>query len=108
MNMSAEVVLVMSTFPNVEVARAVAQELVQNQFVACVNILPKCESVYRWEEEIVTEDETLVLMKTTNKAVKQVVDFLNVNHPYSLPEVVGISLEALSSRYREWVVNSVV
>ena len=75
MNMSAEVVLVMSTFPNVEVARAVAQELVQNQFVACVNILPKCESVYRWEEEIVTEDETLALMKTTNNAVKQVVDF---------------------------------
>ena len=108
MNMSAEVVVVMSTFPNVEVARAVARELVQNQFVACVNILPKCESVYRWQDEVVTEDETVVLMKTTKKAVKHVVDFLNINHPYSLPEIVGINVEALSSRYREWVVNSVV
>ena len=108
MNMSAEVVLVMSTFPNVEAARAVAQALVQNQFVACANILPKCESVYRWQQEVVMEDETLVLMKTTKKAVKQTVDFLNINHPYSLPEVVGINLEALSPRYREWVVNSVV
>jgi uncharacterized protein involved in tolerance to divalent cations len=47
-------------------------------------------------------------MKTTKKAVKHVVDFLNINHPYSLPEIVGINVEALSSRYREWVVNSVV
>jgi periplasmic divalent cation tolerance protein len=59
--MSDEVVLVFSTFPDLETARRIARELVTENFAACANIIPQIESIYRWKGKIEQGDETLVL-----------------------------------------------
>jgi periplasmic divalent cation tolerance protein len=50
--MSDEVVLAFSTFPDVETARRIARELVTGNFAACANVIPKVESIYRWQGKI--------------------------------------------------------
>ena len=50
--MSDEVVLAFSTFPDVKTARRIARELVTENFAACANVIPKIESIYRWQGKI--------------------------------------------------------
>ena len=40
-------------------------ELVEERLAACVNRVA-CDSVYRWEGEVVTDDEVVLLAKTTD------------------------------------------
>jgi periplasmic divalent cation tolerance protein len=57
--------LVLTTCGSLEEARGIAHALVERQLAACVNIVPQIESVYRWQGEIETATEWLLVIKTT-------------------------------------------
>ncbi len=63
--MADEVLLVLSTFPDVATARRIGRQLVEEKCAACANILPQVESIYWWEQKVETAHETLVFFKTT-------------------------------------------
>ena len=47
-----------------EEAKLIGKILVQEKLCACVNILPKMESIYFWEGKIVEDKEVVLLIKT--------------------------------------------
>src|SRR5437762_101790 len=57
--MAAEVLLVLSTFPDVEIARRICRQLVEEHCAACANIIPQVESIYWWKEKVESGGETL-------------------------------------------------
>jgi periplasmic divalent cation tolerance protein len=104
--MSDEVVLAFSTFPNVETARRIARELVAENFAACANVIPKIESIYRWQGKIEQGDETLVLFKTTATRFSAFEEKLKSLHPYDVPEVISCKIEAGLPEYLRWVTEN--
>ena len=50
--MNQETLLACSTFPEIETARRIAQQLVTENLAACANIIPAVESIYRWQDKI--------------------------------------------------------
>jgi periplasmic divalent cation tolerance protein len=104
--MSDEVVLAFSTFPDVETARRIARELVAENFAACANVIPKIESIYRWQGKIEQGDETLVLFKTTAARFAAFEEKLKSLHPYDVPEVISCKIEAGLSEYLRWVTEN--
>ncbi|MFA7488527.1 MAG: divalent-cation tolerance protein CutA, partial [Lysobacteraceae bacterium] len=56
--------LVLCTCPTREVAAGLARSLVEQRLAACVNLLPGVQSVYRWQGNIETSEEVLMLIKT--------------------------------------------
>ena len=105
--MSDEVVLVFSTFPDVETARRIARELVTETFAACANVIPKIESIYRWEGKIEQGDETLVLFKTTAARFAAFEEKLKSLHPYDVPEIICTPIAGGWAPYLDWVRQSV-
>ena len=57
--------LVMTTMPDVQSARALAGALVEGRLAACVSIQSGCESFYRWNGAVEQAHEVPVLIKTT-------------------------------------------
>jgi periplasmic divalent cation tolerance protein len=104
--MSDEVVLAFSTFPDVETARRIARELVAENFAACANVIPKIESIYRWQGKIEQGDETLVLFKTTATRFSAFEEKLKSLHPYDVPEVISCKIEAGLPEYLRWVTEN--
>ena len=99
--------LVLTTCGSLEEARGIAQTLVERQLAACVNIAPKIESVYRWQGEVETATEWLLLIKTTAKAFERLREALTELHSYELPECIEIAIENGSAPYLDWIGESV-
>src|SRR5437762_6911493 len=104
--MTDEVLLVLSTFPDLATARRLARQLVGERCAACANILPPVESIYWWEEKVESGGEALVLFKTTRDRYSTLETTLRKLHPYEVPEIIAVSLEHGLSEYLEWVAQS--
>ena len=56
--------IILTTCPDEETARRIAENLVGAGLAACVNILPAVQSVYRWRGNIETDEVWLLLIKS--------------------------------------------
>jgi periplasmic divalent cation tolerance protein len=80
---------------------------VERQLAACVNIVPQIESVYRWQGEVETAAEWLLVIKTTQDAFERLREALSKLHSYELPECIEIAIEDGTAAYLDWIGESV-
>jgi periplasmic divalent cation tolerance protein len=105
--MTAAKKIVLTTAGSRDEAQQIAHALVERRLAACVNIVGPIESVYRWEDEIESAEEWLLLVKTTAAAFESVRDAIHELHSYALPECVEIPIEAGSAAYLKWIEENV-
>jgi periplasmic divalent cation tolerance protein len=98
-----DVLLVLSTFPEAEMAERVAAEVVGAKLAACANILPALKSIYRWQDEVQKATETLVLFKTTTARFPDLQATLRAAHPYEVPEIICLPIADGLPEYLKWV-----
>jgi periplasmic divalent cation tolerance protein len=99
--------IVLTTIGSKESAEKLAQQLVERRLVACVNIVGPIRSVYRWKERIESEEEYLLLLKTTAERAAQLQAAFEELHPYELPERVELAIEGGSEPYLAWLAAGV-
>lgn len=99
--------LVLCTAPSAEVAAGLARALVEARLAACGNMLPGVRSIYRWEGKVEDEAEVLLLLKTSRERFPALRDELLRRHPYQVPEVLALPVEAGSAAYLEWLAGAV-
>jgi len=104
--MAAEILLALSTFPDVETARRISNQLVTEKFAACANILPAIESIYRWKENIETGSEILVLFKLSEHRQSAFQEKLRSLHPYEVPEIIFVPVSTGLPEYVRWVADN--
>jgi periplasmic divalent cation tolerance protein len=102
-----EVVVVLVTGPDAEALEALAAQIVDEGLAACVNLIPRVRSVYRWDGEVHHDDETLAVLKTTRPAIGALRDRVHELHPYVIPEFLVLPVETGSDAYLGWVGSSV-
>jgi periplasmic divalent cation tolerance protein len=101
--MAGEVLLVLSTFPDVATARRIGRQLVEEHCAACANILSPVESIYWWEKKVENANEALVLFKTTADRYPALEMTLRRLHPYEVPEIIALPIERGVPEYLGWV-----
>jgi periplasmic divalent cation tolerance protein len=77
-------------------------ELLNQRLIACANVIDNVQSMYCWKNKITTDSETMVMMKTTKKKIKEIKKFFLVNHPYVTPELIVLDIQA-EQKYLEWL-----
>ena len=76
------------TIGSVDEAQKIAHALVEEKLAACVHIIPKIESVYRWKGKIEEANESVLLVKTTEKHVERTIQTIRNLHSYEVPEIL--------------------
>ncbi len=79
----------------------IARLLVEEHFVACVNLYP-IQSVYFWKGEVQFDAEVTLMMKVSTEGVERLKHRLCELHPYELPEFVVLDVDNEAS-LREYV-----
>jgi periplasmic divalent cation tolerance protein len=95
--------VVFITTPTADVAAQIARALVEERLAACGNVVPGLRSIYRWEGEIHDDAEALLVLKTTRARFEALRERALALHPYEVPEVIALPIEAGSAPYLEWI-----
>jgi len=98
--------IVLSTAGSEEEARKIAHYLVERQLAACVNMVPRMESIYRWQGRVESSEEWLMLIKTSADQFPAVRDAIRELHSYELPECIAVAIEDGSAEYLDWLGDS--
>jgi periplasmic divalent cation tolerance protein len=100
------VIVVLVTAPSLEKGREIARSLVDESLVACVNLLPGIESIYRWEGKRCEESEVLLIAKTRDGLWEPVKTRIRELHPYQTPEILSFATLGGLEDYLDWVRKS--
>lgn len=87
-------------------AEALARALVEQQLAACVSVLPGMLSVYRWQGTVEQASEALLLIKHPAQDFAALKDAVLRLHPYELPELLMVSVDAGHRPYLDWVLSA--
>ena len=104
---ASEYLLVLMTTGTIEEAKTIARALVDARLAACVNILPRITSVFRWQDEVEEQGESLLLAKTLKGRFHNLCETVQTLHSYDVPEIIATSLERGDAAYLKWVSESV-
>ncbi len=98
-----QLLLVMTSLPDGDVAKALAKRLIDAHLAACVQIQSGVQSIYRWEGRLCEEQEAVLVAKTTAEQWPAISAFIKQNHPYDVPEIIGQSIAHCNDAYAQWV-----
>jgi periplasmic divalent cation tolerance protein len=104
--MGDEIAIAFCTFPDADVARRIAREIVNLELAACGNVIPQIHSVYRWQGKIETADEALAIFKLPARRYVEFEGKLRSLHPYDVPEIISCRIDQGLPEYLRWVIDS--
>ena len=101
--------LVYITTKNRNEALTIGKKIVEEQLAACANVIDGMESIYRWEGEIVTDKEAILILKTTYSNVSRLTKRVKELHSYDVPCIISINLaeQEGNTAYLDWLRSEV-
>ena len=101
-----KIVLLFVACANASEAKRIARQLVRKRLAACVNVVPRVESVYRWKGKTEEESEALLLVKTTEARAAAAAVEIKRLQSYELPSIERLEA-SVDSEVAEWFNESV-
>jgi len=99
----SERLVVLMTAGSREEADKIAHALVSELLAACVNVLPRITSVYRWQGKIHSDQEWLLIAKSHSDALDDLVRRVQALHSYDVPEIIALPVIGGSEAYLRWI-----
>ncbi len=96
-------VVAYTTCADPEEAEKIARHLIEERLAACVSVVPAVKSYYRWKGSIESDDEILLMIKTSRDLVDALRQQLEKLHSYDLPELIVTPIVDGSPNYLAWL-----
>jgi periplasmic divalent cation tolerance protein len=100
---ASEYLVVFVTAATVEEAERIAQALVGERLAACVSVVPNVGSCYRWQGELCTDQEALLIIKTRAALFDAVAAKVRQLHSYQVPEILALPVSRGAESYLRWL-----
>lgn len=101
-----EYCIVLVTTGNRQQAEIIAKELISAKLAACVTLLP-VHSIYTWQNEIHSDDEWQLFIKTKFTQFDELETTIKKLHSYETPEIIALPILAGSAPYLNWISENV-
>lgn len=95
------------TSSSLDEARKVARYLVQERHVACAQIVPWIESIYMWNNQMETTQESKIVFKSSIEKYEKIKEIIKENTKYEIPEITYVNVDGANEEYLEWLKESI-
>ena len=99
-------IVVFTSVGSEQQALTIAEELVQQELVAAVNVLPTMRSIYRFKGRVFDDEENLLVIKTTANLFEEVSTVILQMHTYEVPEIISVKVENCSDDVLKWILQN--
>ena len=86
-------------------AKKFGRAIVEKRLAACVNIIPQIDSYFWWNDEVQSDQESLMILKTTEAKIDALIKFVKENHPYDIPEIITLPVAEGLPDYINWIID---
>lgn len=95
--------LIYVTTKDKEEARTIGRHLVQSHMAACVNIFDHMNSMYYWEDTFQDDQEAVLIAKTTEARMPEVIEAIRQRHSYDCPCIVSFPIADGNPAFLQWI-----
>ncbi len=81
----------------------IGETLVEEQLVACANVLGRTTSIFRWEGKVQRELEVALILKTRSELVPEATARVKALHGYTVPCVVAVPITGGNVDFLNWI-----
>ena len=103
MTKETDKIVVLITTSSEEEAHEIAESLVNRRKAACVNIVPRVDSLFWWKGKLDSARESLLLVKTKASLFPEIISLVKEIHSYEVPEIIALPIIAGSEDYLKWL-----
>lgn len=96
-------VLVYITAANIDETEALAEVLVKERLAACANVVGRVKSIYWWKGVLERDEESMIILKTREDRLDDLIKRVKQLHSYENPEIVAVPILKGSSEYLNWI-----
>ena len=96
-------IVVLSTCGTEQEAESLARQLVEKRLAACVNVIHRMKSYYRWQGVMETAEECLLVIKSSRERFEALRAALETAHSYEVPEVLALPVVDGAANYLNWI-----
>lgn len=89
--------------PNPDAAEQLARELLNRRLVACANLIDRMTSLYWWDGEIRRDSETVLILKTREEQLSELIETVRKLHAYHCPCVAAWPISAGNPDFLRWI-----
>ena len=100
-------IIVKTTCGSQDEAKYIANILVKERLCACVQ-LNEIESIYFWKDEICSDNETLLSIKTKKELFSKVQSRILELHSYDVPQIIEIEISNISEDYLKFIKENTI
>ncbi len=100
-------IVVLITTSGEEEAHSIAGLLLNQRKVACVNIVPRVDSLFWWQGKPDSARESLLIVKTKASLLPEIVSLVKQAHSYEVPEIIGLPIIGGNEDYLKWLDSEV-
>ena len=86
-------------------AKKIGQAVVEARLAACANIIDKMGSVYWWQGKMEQGVEAVLILKTKENLVSELIEKVKSLHSYECPCIVSLPIVDGNKAYLDWLEN---
>ena len=96
-------IVILITTGSEEEAHRIADQLLNQRKAACVNIVPRVDSLFWWQGKLDSAQESLLVIKTKTSKLKEITELVKKVHSYEVPEVIALPIVGGNEDYLKWL-----
>jgi periplasmic divalent cation tolerance protein len=104
---SSPYIVLFITTATAEEAQRISRVLLEQKKVACVNIVPKVNSLFWWQDKLDSAEESLLIVKTKASLLSEIVSLVKEIHSYDIPELIALPIIGGNQDYLDWIQKEV-
>lgn len=91
------------TSGSIDEARKISRYLVEARLVACAQITPWIESIFMWNNQMDTQQESKIIFKACLEHYEKIKTVIQENCSYEVPEITYTFIDGGNQEYLDWV-----